>query len=799
MFLCSFVFILSASAVPFPDTGQTGCYDNDKEIPCPNSGQPFYGQDANFTINPPSYTKLDSNGNPLGDSATSWAMVRDNVTGLIWEVKQNKDGVKNYNDPRDADNQYTWYDPSDPYPGTPGDGTDTKDFLDALNNARFGGFDDWRLPSIKELTCLADYGKSSPVINTDYFPDTYLKSYWSSTSDNIAAWCMDFGLGFQGWNIFKFSKNYAMAVRGGKIGNQFVDNGDGTVTDISSGLMWQKGSARDGGGNYKTCNWEEALKHSEDMVLGGYSDWRLPSIRELSSIIDYSRMNPAIDTTYFPDTAASHLPSEMVYWSSTTIDNLEDLAWVTSFYYGLICFAPNGKKGTGYVRAVRGGQSAASGNLRVDIEPEGARNAGAGWRVAGTEPWRASGYVENGIAVGSYTVEFKVISGWNRPENALADIKTGETANLVGVYSQQGAAQSILYVNRNDPFCGGKAPCYASIKAALDAPGEAKLIMVTQGNYGEDLEFTQNQNVKIEGGYNDAFGERGYPTAVSKVSVMNGTLVTDNLEIRDNSSATVAQGNIAKDKHPPEADIYSDGKRRTGLSLADLTAIVVRGTVEDHLLNSRSRIIECSWDVKNEDSLFIGEFIRNIYRHSLGRNPQPWAIDLWESYVLYLSNIYRISMEIVFWDVVSVFFTSQEYMERKRSRSEFIEDSHKVLLWREPLAEESLYWIGRNWTERQLLHALACSHEFTALLKEGLAWAEGDPWRNILAHVYAGLLDRIPEPAEFALWESDNGEDKIREVILNITSSKEFDHICTNDEDKSSRLYLTLEGRAAYP
>ncbi len=55
----------------------------------PLPGQALYGQDANYSINPMSYTKLDGSGNNLLDSATSWAMVRDNVTGLIWEVKHN--------------------------------------------------------------------------------------------------------------------------------------------------------------------------------------------------------------------------------------------------------------------------------------------------------------------------------------------------------------------------------------------------------------------------------------------------------------------------------------------------------------------------------------------------------------------------------------------------------------------------------------------------------------------------------------------------------------------------------------
>ncbi len=69
-----------------------------------------------------SYTKIDSRA-ALLDSAASWVMVKDNVTGLIWEMKTNKDGVINYNDPHDSDNMYTWYD-SNPatnggYVGTP--------------------------------------------------------------------------------------------------------------------------------------------------------------------------------------------------------------------------------------------------------------------------------------------------------------------------------------------------------------------------------------------------------------------------------------------------------------------------------------------------------------------------------------------------------------------------------------------------------------------------------------------------------------------------------------------------------
>ena len=81
---------------PIPDSGQTKCYNDTAEISCPAPGEDFYGQDAQYTTNPRSYTKLDAGGNDLPDSAASWTMVRDNVTGLIWEVKTDDGSVHDF-------------------------------------------------------------------------------------------------------------------------------------------------------------------------------------------------------------------------------------------------------------------------------------------------------------------------------------------------------------------------------------------------------------------------------------------------------------------------------------------------------------------------------------------------------------------------------------------------------------------------------------------------------------------------------------------------------------------------------
>jgi len=324
--VCAVLMILPCLALAqlLPDTGQTKCYDNIQEIPCPQPGESFYGQDAQHPCNLQSYTKLDDNGNDLPDEATEWVMVRDNVTGLVWEVKQDKDAIQNYENPHDADNRYTWY---DGVTGTPGDGTDTQDFIDALNTSQFGGFNDWRMPTIKDLSFIRNMNTYDPAINTDYFPNT-VSTYWSSNSYgspliNMQRYYFRFSDGFVSHNVYS-ATHYVRAVRSGQFSNNFVDNGDGTVTDTSTGLMWQQATAA---GAYR---WEEALSYCENLSLAGYNDWRLPDINELHSNVDYSVL-PSIDTTYFPNTETA-----VDYWSSTTSARDTDYVVHVWFASGLL-------------------------------------------------------------------------------------------------------------------------------------------------------------------------------------------------------------------------------------------------------------------------------------------------------------------------------------------------------------------------------------------------------------------------------------------------------------------------------
>jgi len=179
--------LLLDSNSPLPDTGQTRSYTD------------TFGEDSDYNINPPTYTKLDTQGNDLSNDATEWVMVRDNVTGLIWEVKTDDGSV------HDKHNEYTWYD-SNPETnggneGTPGDGTDTEDFVQALNDVQFGSFSDWRIPTIKELESILNCDNFSPAIKTEYFPNTMpttLPRYWSSITNTFNR---AFGISFNAGDV----------------------------------------------------------------------------------------------------------------------------------------------------------------------------------------------------------------------------------------------------------------------------------------------------------------------------------------------------------------------------------------------------------------------------------------------------------------------------------------------------------------------------------------------------------------------------------------------------------------------
>ncbi len=163
------------------------------------------------------FTKLDASGNPLNTGATSWNCVRDNATGLVWEVKTD-DGTLH-----DRDNKYTWYSTDSSNnggnAGAANGGVNTQDFVASVNVAGWCGESDWRLPTVEELRSIANLSRYSPAIDINYFPHTRSSYYWSSSPARYSnlgenAWAVNFVPG-HGLRRTKVNSHYVRLVRGG--------------------------------------------------------------------------------------------------------------------------------------------------------------------------------------------------------------------------------------------------------------------------------------------------------------------------------------------------------------------------------------------------------------------------------------------------------------------------------------------------------------------------------------------------------------------------------------------------------
>jgi hypothetical protein len=284
-------------------------------VDCPAPGNPYYGQDGSVFVNVPHYELDTVDGDEI---------LIDHTTGLTWLRHP-------------APELLTW--------------SEAIDHADELEAA---GYDDWRLPHKRELVGILSFGHTEPTLalpeeveETNRPPTPESHCAWTLTnlkfpSLHAKAVCLDDN---HGTLSNKYEKKYVYVVRGLSINQEFpgrfLANQDGTITDQATGLMWQQNEVL-------PRNWEQALAYCEKLELGEHTDWRLPTIKELSSLVDENRINPAVDTTAFPGARA------VPYWSSTTFTGHAGFAWYVKFGNGLEY--NGGYKGRRYlVRAVRGG------------------------------------------------------------------------------------------------------------------------------------------------------------------------------------------------------------------------------------------------------------------------------------------------------------------------------------------------------------------------------------------------------------------------------------------------------------
>lgn len=136
--------------------------------------------------------------------------------------------------------------------------------------------------------------------------------------------------------------------------SRFTDLGDGTVSDSATGLMWKQcaeglSGAGCASGTVGTFTWQYALQQAAGSRFAGYTDWRLPNINELESLVERRCYAPALNAAHFPNTPSYY------FWSSSPCANYSETAWFIDFKSGLV-LAPGLKRLAVHVRLVRGGQ-----------------------------------------------------------------------------------------------------------------------------------------------------------------------------------------------------------------------------------------------------------------------------------------------------------------------------------------------------------------------------------------------------------------------------------------------------------
>jgi hypothetical protein len=250
------------------------------------------------------------------------------------------------------------------------DGADSCDELNSANGGSgYAGINDWRLPTIHELITLVDYGETNPTIDSEHFPDTVASWYWTIDTHRNAG--NAFSINFDSGNVLWWRKLDPVSVR--------CVSSSSTLADGTTGLTWTKCSMKTVSSNpemdmtpectdtHGRGTWENALAACENLDFAGRTDWRLPNVTELHSVIDVTqREGVFINPNDFPNIPGS-LENPPYYWTSTTYNGLPhfpcetvtDCAWYVNFYDGYVegVKLRSPKNQENYVRCVAGPDS----------------------------------------------------------------------------------------------------------------------------------------------------------------------------------------------------------------------------------------------------------------------------------------------------------------------------------------------------------------------------------------------------------------------------------------------------------
>lgn len=406
-FLVAFIPVVvhAEGVIQLPQTGQTSCYDaSGTIITCSGTGQ---DGELRAGVDWPNPRFTDK-----GDQT-----VLDNLTGLIWtkdgNVMKTRDPGFDTDDYYDGDGRVTWQ--------------HALDYIKKLNQETYLGYNDWRLPNVIELESLVHAGQSISAyfLNMQGLSNVQASNYWSSSTfagytENghpIYAWIVDMYDG----NVNNYPKsamsggNCVWPVRSGQSGTlgssiislprtgqttcynasgssiacagtgqdgelqigaawpgtRFADNGDLTVLDNLTGLIWTKDGKTPGTATCEpggTKSWQGALDYMKCLNTNnylGHNDWRLPNRKALWSLV-HAGQN--ISANWLNLQGLSNVQAD-AYWSSSSVVGYTSDAWIVALYGGNV--NDYHKSSSYYVWPVRSGQSGSFASLVISESGSG--------------------------------------------------------------------------------------------------------------------------------------------------------------------------------------------------------------------------------------------------------------------------------------------------------------------------------------------------------------------------------------------------------------------------------------------
>ncbi len=427
-----------ASMARLPDTGQA------------LSATSTPGEDSDYTVNPPSYT---DNGN---------GTITDNVTGLMWQKTDS--------------GEMTW-----------------DAAISGATALALGGFTDWRLPTAQEAFSILNHN-TNPALNSTYFVNNAggTPGYWWTSDlfygDNTKVWATNSGGGLgphpktSTLSAGGASRFHARYVRGARptVGHNYTNNNDGTITDTDTGLMWTQAPS-------SALSWTAALTYAEGLSLAGFTDWRLPNVKELQSLEDIPRATASAATTapcmnriLFPAvTAAGH-------WSSTSVKSgTPTEAWVVDFgvtssatpsrnQQGIVSYSPYAT--TYPVLAVRTAGAAPTQQIAIEQESttlsDGASTVAWGTVAVGPPVAKTFTIRNNGntsLTVGSITIDGTGAASFSLATSPASSAAAGGTTTFSVLFSPAavGAKTAALHIASSDASVG------AAFDIALTGTGTA--------------------------------------------------------------------------------------------------------------------------------------------------------------------------------------------------------------------------------------------------------------------------------------------------------------------------------------